>query len=150
MTILVPLLHWCHKSPQLFNKQNMPSIKQQQVASLIQQTLGDIFIREGRNIYSNAFVTITHVRLTPDLSLARIYLSIYNVPDRKQVIAIIEESKSTVRHLLGSQIRNKMRHIPNLEFYLDDTLDEVAKIDSLFDRIREEEAMRDTKETDEE
>ncbi|MBK8474400.1 MAG: 30S ribosome-binding factor RbfA [Sphingobacteriales bacterium] len=124
----------------------MASIKQQQVASLLQHSLGDIFIREGRNIYGNAFVTIMQVRLTPDLLLARIYLSVYNMPDKQAIVGIIEESKGHIRHLLGMQIRNKVRRIPDLEFYLDDTLDEVARIDALFDRINTEDAKRDNDE----
>ncbi len=113
----------------------MTSIKQQQVASLLQQTLGDIFIREGRNIYGNAFVTVMQVRLTPDLLLARIYLSIYNVPNKQEIRRLIDENKNHIRHVLGMQIRNKVRRIPELEFYIDDTLDEVARIDALFDRL---------------
>jgi len=113
----------------------MSAIRQQQVASLIKRTLGEIFIKEGRNIYSNAFVTITQVRLTPDLSVCRIYLSIYNVKEKEEVVAMITKNESGVRRLLGNRIRNKVRHIPNLEFYLDDTLDEVFKMDDLLDGL---------------
>jgi ribosome-binding factor A len=111
------------------------SIKQQQVASLMQQTLAEIFIREGRNIYGNAFVTITHVRLTPDLLLSRVYLSVYNVANKQEIADIISENKSHIRHLLGDRLRNKVRRIPEIEFYLDDTLDEVSKIDALFEKL---------------
>lgn len=121
----------------------MSSIKQQQAASLLQQTLADIFIREGRAIFGTAFVTITHVRLTPDLLLARVYLSVYNVTDKSGVVTLIRESKSHIRHLLGDRIRNKVRRIPELEFYIDDTLEEMAKVDDLFNRIHAEERDRD-------
>ncbi len=111
------------------------SFRQQQVASLIKRTLGDIFTKEGRNIYSNAFVTITQVRLTPDLSIARIYLSVYNVKEKEDVVTMITENEYGIRRLLGNRIRNKVRHIPDLEFYLDETLDEVYKMEKLFDNI---------------
>ncbi|MEZ4885483.1 MAG: 30S ribosome-binding factor RbfA [Chitinophagales bacterium] len=113
----------------------MSAIRQQQVASLIKRALSDIFIKEGRNIYSNAFVTITQVRLTPDLSVARIYLSVYNIQDKEDVVTMITENEHGLRRLLGNQIRNKVRHIPTLEFYLDDTLDEVYKMDQLLDSL---------------
>ncbi|MGB1242092.1 MAG: 30S ribosome-binding factor RbfA [Chitinophagales bacterium] len=109
----------------------MSVIRQQQVASLIKRTLGEIFTKEGRNIYSNAFVTITQVRLTPDLSVCRIYLSVYNVKEKDDVVAMITKNEYGIRRLLGNRIRNKVRHIPNLEFYLDDTLDEVYKMDQI-------------------
>lgn len=113
----------------------MSAIRQQQVASLIKRTMSEIFIKEGRNIYSNAFVTITQVRMTPDLSVARVYLSVYNIKDKEDVVTMITENEHGIRRLLGNRIRNKVRHIPNLEFYLDDTLDEVYKMDSLLDSL---------------
>lgn len=113
----------------------MSVIRQQQVASLIKRTLGEIFTKEGRNIYGSAFVTLTQVRLTPDLSVCRIYLSVYNVKQKEDVVTMITENEYGIRRLLGNRIRNKVRHIPNLEFYLDDTLDEVFKMDTLLDSL---------------
>lgn len=113
----------------------MNPIRQQQVASLIKRNLGEIFTKEGRNIYSNAFVTITQVRLTPDLSIARVYLSVYNVEDKQDIVTMITENEYGIRRLLGNRIRNKVRHIPELEFYLDDTLDEVYKMEKLLDGL---------------
>ncbi len=112
------------------------SIRQQQVASIIKQALGDIFIKSGRDIYGKAFVTITNVKLTPDLLIARVYLSIYNVEDKQEIVDIIEEQNHYVRRLLGQKIRNKVRRIPELEFFLDDTLDEVFRLDQLFDDLK--------------
>lgn len=123
------------------------SFRQQQVASLIKRTLGDIFTKEGRNIYSNAFVTITQVRMTPDLSIARIYLSVYNVKEKQDVVTMITENEYGIRRLLGNRIRNKVRHVPDLEFYLDDTLDEVYKMDKLFDEIKKDESANEKDES---
>lgn len=116
----------------------MDTIKQQQLASLIKETIATIFISDGRSFYGNAFVTITNVRVTPDLLLARIYVSIYNILDKDSIINMLHENLSSIRHKLGNKMRNKVRKIPDLEFYLDDTLDEVFKIEALFDKIKPE------------
>lgn len=126
----------------------MDSIKQQQVASLLQQALSEVFLYKGREWYGGAFVTITQVRMTPDLMTARFYLSVYNLPDKNNAVDLLTENKSAVRHQLGNKIRNKVRRIPELEFYLDDTLDEVFKMEALFEKIRKENESRPN-ETDE-
>lgn len=115
------------------------SIKQRQVASLIHHALADLFIKNGPKYYGSAFVTITNVRTTPDLLLARIYLSVYNKPNKNEVIETLTEHTYLVRHDLGSILRHKVRRIPELEFYLDDTLDEVEKMDKLLGKIKEDE-----------
>lgn len=121
----------------------MDSIRQLQIAELIKQSVSDIFIREGRNYYGNAFVTITHVKVTPDLLLARIYLSVYNVANKQEVPVLVREHSGNIRHLLGNKIRHKVRRIPELEFYLDETLDEAFRIESLLDRLRKEGEIKD-------
>lgn len=119
----------------------MESIKQQQVANLIKQGLADLFIKQGRDFYSSAFVTITQVRVTPDLLLARVYLSVYNVADKTTVLELIESNNWAIRKGLGSKIRKKVRKIPELAFHLDDTLDEVEKLDKLFNKLKEEKKL---------
>ena len=114
----------------------MESIRQQQIGSIIQNHLSDIFIREGRDIYGRAFVTITKVKLTPDLLIARIYLSIFNNPDKEAVLGLIEEQMHPIKNQLVRRIKNKMRRMPELEFYIDDTLDEVFKMDALLKDIK--------------
>ncbi|MGB0839892.1 MAG: 30S ribosome-binding factor RbfA [Chitinophagales bacterium] len=120
----------------------MESIRQMQVASTIKQQLSDVFIRNGRDFYGNAFVTITNVRVTSDLMTARIYLSVFNVKEKDSLITVMDENNWAIRKMLAAKIRNKVRKIPELEFYLDDTLDEVEKIDRLLDKIKEEDQNR--------
>ncbi|MGB1205185.1 MAG: 30S ribosome-binding factor RbfA [Chitinophagales bacterium] len=115
----------------------MASIRQQQVASIIKQSISDIFIKKGRDFYSNAFVTLTQVRVTPDLLIARIYVSVFNIKEKKDVIDMINGNVWSIRNLLGRKIRHKVRRIPDLEFYLDDTLDDVYKMEVIFDKLRE-------------
>ena len=113
----------------------MASIRQQQLASSIQRSLGDLFIRQGSRYYGGAFVTVTRVSLTPDLSIARIYLSVYNVSNKQEIIDLLSENVKDIRYHIGNQIRNKVRRIPELEFYLDDTLDEVFHLEQLFEGL---------------
>ncbi|HUH74787.1 MAG TPA: ribosome-binding factor A [Chitinophagales bacterium] len=115
----------------------MESIRQQQVNKIIQIALSEIFQREASEILGRAMVTIASVRITPDLYLARINLSIYNVTNPNEVLDSITESKKEIRGLLGKKIRNKVRVIPELEFFRDDTMDEVIKLDSLFKELKE-------------
>jgi len=110
----------------------MLSKRQLQVAKIIQQNMGEVFQREGRNIFGRAMVTVTSVWVSPDLGIARIYLSVFNAENKKGVLAMIEQNSYTVKKELVRRIRNKMRKMPELEFFLDETLDEVFKMETLF------------------
>lgn len=114
---------------------------------MIHHTLADLFIKNTGKYYSGAFVTLTHVRVTPDLLLARIYFSVYNKPDKNSVVQEIANNYHVLRHDLGAKLRNKLRRIPELEFYLDDTLDEVERIDALFEKLKEEEGVNNGEDT---
>ena len=115
----------------------MESIRQQQVNKVIQIALSEIFKRELSKILGRAMVTISSVRITPDLYTARINLSIYNVANPNDMLDLIAHNKKEIRGLLGRKIRNKVRSIPELEFYRDDTMDEVIKLDTLFKELNE-------------
>ena len=114
----------------------MESIRQQQVNKIIQIALSEIFQKEAREILGKAMVTIASIRITPDLYTARINLSIYNIPNPNGLIDLITYNKKEIRGLLGKKIRNKVRVIPELEFYRDDTMDEVIKLDSPFKELK--------------
>ena len=114
----------------------MESIRQQQVNKIIQIALSEIFQKEAREILGKAMVTIASIRITPDLYTARINLSIYNIPNPNGLIDLITYNKKEIRGLLGKKIRNKVRVIPELEFYRDDTMYEVIKLDSLFKELK--------------
>ena len=102
---------------------------------LIQKELGEIFTLEGRNFYGNNFVTITGVSVTPDLSLARVRVSIFKAADPAAVMKTLKSHSAEIRKSLGNRIRNQARIIPNLEFFLDDSLDYVEKMDAIFRNI---------------
>ncbi len=122
----------------------MDSIKQRQVASLLHKNLGDIFIRDGANYYGRAFVTISGVKLTPDLQLARVHISVFNVPDKKAILTKIEQNLFYIKKTLYAGIRNQLRIMPEIEFYLDETLDEVQKMEEVFKKIKVEDEPTDT------
>lgn len=107
--------------------------KQRQVGNLIQQEFSTVLQTEGSFIYgSKALVTVTNVRMSSDLGIAYIYVSVYNVPYKQEVVKELWENLSYLRGQLGKRIRKQVRRIPLLKFFIDDTLDEVEHIDNLF------------------
>lgn len=113
----------------------MDSVRQQKYAKLIQKELGDLFLREGRNWYGSHFVTVTGARITPDLALVRVQVSIFKAPKPADVMKSLSKAKHEIRRELGKRIGKQARIIPELEFYLDDTLDYVEKIDNIFKNL---------------
>lgn len=113
------------------------SIRQQQIEKLIQRELSVLFQKQGFSIWKSALVTITGAKVTPDLSVVRVYVSIYNAKDKQVILNEISEHKSEIRHQLGRAV-SQLKRIPDLEFYLDETLDEVYKMEELFKKIREQ------------
>jgi ribosome-binding factor A len=113
----------------------LETIKQQQVASLIHEALSDVFLKSGRDYYGNNFVTISKVRMTPDLFVARVYLSAYNAANKQAVVDEITACKAQIRFALGNKIKNAMRRMPDLEFYVDDTFEEMDKVNDIFRKI---------------
>lgn len=114
----------------------METKRQKQVSRLIQVSLSEIFQRDLQDIVKNALVTITSVHITPDLFITRVYVSIFNHQKPDELIAILNEKSKLIRGLLGNKIKNKMRTIPELEFFKDDTLDEVFKVNKLLDEVK--------------
>jgi len=105
--------------------------RQQQFASLIREELSSIFIREATHWFGNAFITVTAVRVTPDLAIARIYLSFLQLTGKDILLEEIQEKSKQLRNVLGQRIRKSVRIIPELIFFMDDTAEYAAKMDSL-------------------
>jgi ribosome-binding factor A len=114
------------------------SKRQQRFAGVIQQDLAEIFQRDGQAWLPSVMVTVTKVRVTPDLAIARIYLSFFNIKDAKEAIAQIRSRSNEIRYKLGSRIKNQARIVPQLEFFIDDTNEYVAHMDKLFEKISKE------------
>ncbi|MGB0885522.1 MAG: 30S ribosome-binding factor RbfA [Chitinophagales bacterium] len=116
----------------------METKRQAKFASLLKETMSSILMREGRGLFpSNVLVSVTKATITSDLSIARFYISVFNAEDAKDVVLTLNKSKFEFRRTLGNAL-NKMRKIPNLEFYLDDTLDYVEKMEKVFKNLNDE------------
>lgn len=108
----------------------MSTIRQNKIEGVIQQELSTYFQRNAREICLGSMVTVTVVRITSDLSLARCYLSIFTGPPKSTVIDNIIINQSKIRGEIGKRLKN-MKKIPELTFYIDDTLDYALEIDKL-------------------
>jgi len=108
----------------------MGTIRQNKIERVIQEELSTVFQRNARELCLGAMVSATVVRVTPDLSLARCYVSIFAGPPQKEVLENIELNASKIRGDVGRRLKN-MRHIPELKFYIDDSLDYANEIDEL-------------------
>src|SRR5690606_22911575 len=111
---------------------------QQRFASVIQEDISDIFLKNGNAWIPGAMITVTRVRVTPDLAIARIYISFLAIKDRDEALEIIRRHTSDIRYKLGTRIRNQVKVIPELEFYVDDSSDYVAHMDELFEKIKKD------------
>ncbi len=114
------------------------SKRQQRFAGVIQQDLAELFQREGNAWAPGAFITVTRVRMTPDLAIARVYLSFLNTKTAKEDLGNIQSKTNEIRYKLGTRIKNQARIVPQLEFFLDDTNEYVEHMDKLFDEISKE------------
>jgi len=113
----------------------MDSKRQQKFARLIQKDLGEIFQKEARNLFEGAFITVTEVKVSPDLGLARVYLSFMLVRNKAMLLDSIEEQNKTIRQMLANRIRHQVRVIPELHFHLDETADYAARMDEIISNL---------------
>lgn len=109
----------------------MESTRQEKIAKLLQRDLGEIFQREAQLHAPGKLLTVTVVRVSPDLGIAKVYLSIFPAGDASAVVENINVHKSHYRNLLAQKVRHQLRVIPDLHFYLDDSEEYVKNIDSL-------------------
>ena len=120
------------------NKKIMESTRQKKFAGLLQEELAKIFQREGAGYLPNTLVTITKVRVSPDLAVAKVYLSFLNTKDVEVSLATVTAHANEIRYKLGTRIRHQARVVPSLTFFIDDTNEYVERIDQLFDNIAKE------------
>lgn len=111
------------------------SKRQKQVASLINEEMNDIFRRLGLNMIEGGMVSISAVKVTPDLLEARIFVSLFQVKDPKSVLKKIEDRAWEIKKELASRVKQQLRRIPELKFFEDDTLENVFKMEELFKQI---------------
>lgn len=113
--------------------------RQKQIGGLIQQDLNDIFHHLGLNMLDGGMVSIASVKITPDLLESRIYLSFFQVKDPAEALKKIEGRSWEIKKLLAAKLRQQLRRIPELKYFIDDTLDHVFKMEELFKQIKSQE-----------
>jgi len=112
--------------------------RQKQIAGLLNEEINTIFQKLGLSMIDGGMVSISSVKITPDLLEARIYLSFFQVKDVKTALKKIEDRHHDIKKELAAKVRHQLRNIPVLKFYQDDTLDHVFKMEELFKKISEE------------
>lgn len=118
----------------------MKSKRQSQVGEMIRRSFSTILQREGPYIYGDdKLVTVTGVEVTPDLAIAKIHLSIFNTKDKFSVLMQMQKSTSFLRGRLSSRIGKKIRRLPELHFYIDNTVDEMYRVNTLLDGLADDE-----------
>jgi ribosome-binding factor A len=111
------------------------STRQLKFAKLIQKEISDIFQRDQRKILDNVFVTVADVKVSPDLGLAKVYISMLLATEKKAIIEKINHRKSEIRKALGERIRKQVRVIPELVFYLDEVEENAQRMDAIIKNL---------------
>ncbi|MGC1241116.1 MAG: 30S ribosome-binding factor RbfA [Chryseosolibacter sp.] len=111
------------------------STRQQKFGRLIQKELSEIFQRDKRGILENEFITIAEVSMSPDLGVARVFISMMLAKDKNKTLDKINRSKSEIRKALGERIRKQARIVPELIFVIDETEEKAFKIEELIKNL---------------
>ena len=111
------------------------SKRQKQIAGLLNEELNDIFRRMGLNMIEGGMVSITGVKITPDLLEARIYLSLFQIKDPKSILKRFEDRSWEIKKELAVRVKQQLRRIPELKFFVDDTLEQAFKMEELLKEI---------------
>jgi len=109
----------------------MESTRQKKVSRLVQKEMADIFLRKGGELAHGKMVSVTKVRVSPDLSFAKIYISIYPSEGQEKVLKGIQEHSPKIRFDMGHKVGRQLRIVPEIAFFIDDSLDYIDKIDRL-------------------
>lgn len=116
--------------------------RQKQVAGLIQEEMNQIFQRLGMTMLDGGMVSISGVKITPDLLEARIYISLFQVKEPAQTMKKIEDRAWELKKELTSRVSKQLRRMPELRFFQDDSLDQVFKMEELFKKINESDSPK--------
>jgi ribosome-binding factor A len=109
----------------------MESTRQKKVSRLIQKEVADIFLKKGSELARGKMVSVTKVRVSPDLSFAKIYISIYPSNGQDNLLKAVQDHSSRIRFEMGQKVRRQLRIVPEIAFFIDDSLDYIDNIDRL-------------------
>ena len=121
--------------------------RQKQVAGVLQQEMNDIFMRLGLNMIDGGMVSISAVKVTPDLLEARIYLSLFKVADAEVALKKVQDRAWEIKRELSNRVKHQLRRIPVLQIYHDDTLDYVFKMEEIFKEINADKPTTDDRQS---
>lgn len=121
------------------------SKRQKQIGQLLQKELSEIFQRMGFNVLEGGMISISTVRMTPDLLEARVYLSMFQIADNHAMVNRIKERMGEIKKELGNRVGKQLRRVPELSLFLDDTLDYVFKMEELFKKIKDDDGGKENK-----
>lgn len=109
---------------------------------MVKRHFSMVMMEEGPYIYERGImVTVTAVKMTPDLSMAKIYLSVFNTDNKQAVMLQMEDELSRLHQGLAFRLRKHLRRMPDISLFLDDTLDEMYKVDSMFEQLYKDKQM---------
>ena len=109
----------------------METTRQQKIAKQVQKDISDIFIREGADLVRGAMVSVTRVRVSPDLAVAKVYLSIFPFDKSGEILDRLNTHVSQVRKGLGERVKSQLRIVPELTFRIDDSVEYIDHSDQL-------------------
>ena len=109
----------------------MDGTRLSKVSRQIQKDLGEMFQRQSMALFQGRMITVTTVRVSPDLGVTKVYVSIFPTENREAVLGLVRENARTLRHELAKKVRHQLRVVPELAFFLDDSLDYIENIDRL-------------------
>lgn len=107
------------------------TVRQQKFARLIQKELSEIFQRDKKGFLDHAFITIAEVKVSPDLGVAKVYISMMLAKDKQAILQKLDTHKKEIRRELGEKIRNQARIIPELAFFIDEVEENALRMDEL-------------------
>lgn len=111
------------------------SVRQQKFARLVQKELSEIFQRDKHGYLDNAFITIAEVKVSPDLGVAKIYISMMLAKDKQAILAKLDLHKKEIRRALGEKIRNQVRIVPEIAFFLDEVEENALRMDKIIEGL---------------
>jgi ribosome-binding factor A len=114
----------------------METKRQKQINELLRRQFSMVLMEEGSYIFEKALVTITKMVVSPDLQNAKVYLSIFNAENKQEVMMSLEENNQRLRLALANKIGKQIRRMPELRFYLDESLDEFFRMEKVFSDLR--------------
>ena len=113
----------------------METTRQNKISRLIQKELSEIFLLQTKSM-NGVLVSVSAVRISPDMSIARVYLSVFPSERSQEIVKNINDNMKSIRYELGTRVRHQLRIIPELKFFVDDSLDYAERIDELLKHIR--------------